>query len=267
MGWWFGIKLWKRVFLGLVLGVAFGLIVSNLLDAAAAETLLTRVRVVGDVFIASIRLVIVPLIFLTLVAGVLALGDPSRLGTIGAKTIALYLATTLFANFIGLAMGTIFQPGRGVDLGSAAPRAVSTESAGVLERLAQIAMKDPFEKLLSGDPTTLALTAMLVAAGAFAAFRSVGAGEKKPVSGVVFAALFSLGVAASSADILTVIFASLPSKMPHGSTRIIRWGLSENISINFVRGRRSCVMARPTAVSKPLIPKGALSNSNILRFM
>lgn len=209
MGWWFGTKLWKRVFLGLVLGVAFGVILSRTMDAAAAEALLSRTKIIGDVFIAMIRLVIVPLIFLTLVAGVLSLGDPARLGTIGFKTIALYLVTTLFANFIGLAMGTIFRPGEGVDLGNAAPREVSTQSVGFLERLAQMAMKDPFEKLLSGDSMTLALSAILFGAGIAAARLSVEAGERKSLSGVLFVALFTLGVAGSSADILIVIFASL----------------------------------------------------------
>ncbi|HBK90597.1 MAG TPA: dicarboxylate/amino acid:cation symporter, partial [Parvularcula sp.] len=102
MAGWFRIKLWKRVFLGLVLGVLFGVLVSRAMDAGAAEALLANVRVAGDLFIALIRLVIVPLIFLTLVAGVVALGDPARLGTIGVKTIALYLGTTVIANIIGL---------------------------------------------------------------------------------------------------------------------------------------------------------------------
>ncbi|HNR77121.1 MAG TPA: cation:dicarboxylase symporter family transporter, partial [Parvularculaceae bacterium] len=76
MGWWFRTKLWKRVFLGLILGVGFGLLVSQTMQPTEAEKLLTEIKIVGDVFIAMIRLVIIPLIFMTLVAGVLALGDP-----------------------------------------------------------------------------------------------------------------------------------------------------------------------------------------------
>ncbi len=209
MAGWFRIKLWKRVFLGLILGVLFGVLVSRTMDAGAAETLLSDVRVAGDLFIALIRLVIVPLIFLTLVAGVVALGDPARLGTIGLKTIALYLGTTILANIIGLGMGTLFQPGRGVDLGGAAPRAVSTESAGLIDRLAAMAAKNPFEGLMAGDALTLALTATLFAAGAVAAWLSIRAGERRAMSAIAFAALFALGVAGASADILVVIFVSL----------------------------------------------------------
>ena len=209
MGLWFRTKLWKRVFLGLVLGVAFGLLVSQTMETAAAEKMLTDFKIVGDIFIAAIRLVIIPLIFMTLVAGVLALGEPAKLGTIGLKTIALYLATTFFANIVGLAMGSIFRPGDGVDFGHTAPKEVSTEAAGLFERLAAMAGKNPFEKLFSGDPMTLSLSAILIAAGMIAAARATGAGEKKPLTGIVFVALFALGVAASSGDILVLIFISL----------------------------------------------------------
>jgi len=206
---WFRIKLWKRVFLGLVLGVLFGVLVSQTMEAGAAAALLAKVKIVGDIFIALIRLVIVPLIFLTLVAGVVALGDPGKLGTIGLKTVALYLSTTVIANVIGLGMGTLFRPGAGVDLGSAAPRAVSTDGAGFLERLQAMATKDPFAGLLAGDPMTLVLTAILVVAGVVAAILSIRAGERRPLSAIVFTLLFTIGVAGASADILVVIFVSL----------------------------------------------------------
>jgi Na+/H+-dicarboxylate symporter len=209
MSWWFGIKLWKRVFLGLALGVAFGLAVSQTMTPEAGGALLDQVKIVGDVFIAMIRLVIIPLIFMTLVAGVLALGDPAKLGTIGLKTILLYLLTTFFANIIGLTMGTIFRPGAGVDLGDATPREVSAEAAGFLDRIAGMVMKNPFETFLAGDLMTLALTAVLVAIAIIVALRSTEAGEKKPKSGVLFVVLFALGVAAASGDILVVIFSSI----------------------------------------------------------
>lgn len=209
MAGWFRIKLWKRVFLGLILGVLFGVLVSRMIGPAAAEALLGDIRIVGDIFIRLIRLLIVPLIFLTLVAGVLALGDPARLGSIGVKTIALYLGTTFIANFIGLGMGTLFQPGAGVDLGQAAPREVSTASQGLLERLADMATKNPFEQLLAGDPMTLALSGALMLAGAVAALLSIRAGEGRALSAILFAAFLTIGVAGASADILFIIFVSL----------------------------------------------------------
>ncbi len=209
MAWWFEIKLWKRVFLGLALGVAFGLGVTNLLGVEQGSALLTEIKIVGDIFIGLIRLVIVPLIFMTLVAGVLALGDPAKLGTIGLKTIVLYLITTFFANIIGLGMGTIFQPGRGVDLGDAVPREVTAEAASFWDRISGMLTKNPFEQFLSGSVMTLALTAVLLVIAIIVARRSTAAGEKKPKSGILFVGLFAFGVAAASGEILVVIFSSI----------------------------------------------------------
>lgn len=209
MAWWFEIKLWKRVFLGLALGVAFGISVTQIMGLEAGGALLTDIRIVGDVFIALIRLVIIPLIFMTLVAGVLALGDPSKLGTIGLKTIFLYLMTTFFANIIGLAMGTFFRPGAGVDLGDAEPRVVATEAAGFGDRIMGMITQNPFEQFLSGDPMTLTLTVLLIATAITVVWRAKDEDGKKGPGPIAFLALFALGIAMASGDILVVIFTAL----------------------------------------------------------
>lgn len=164
MAWWFGIKLWKRVFLGLILGVAFGLAVSQTMDPVAGEALLAKVKVIGDVFIRLIRMIVVPLVFFTLVAGIYAMGDPKKLGTIGIKAFALYLLTTFFANLIGLGMGTIFRPGEGVELGGAEPRQMG-EAQPIGERLMSIIPENPFMALVEGDILAVIFFALLLGVG------------------------------------------------------------------------------------------------------
>ncbi|WND02580.1 dicarboxylate/amino acid:cation symporter [Temperatibacter marinus] len=107
---WFDTALWKRVLLALILGVIAG----SLWGEGA-----TAISWLGDMFIRLIRMVIVPLVFLTLVSGVIAMGDPKRLGSIGIKTIMLYMGTTAVAIVIGLVLATLIQPGVGVDLAAA----------------------------------------------------------------------------------------------------------------------------------------------------
>ena len=63
-----------------------------------------------------IKMVIVPLVFSSLVIGVTSLGDIKKVGRIGIKTIGYYFATTAFAIIIGLAIGTIMQPGVGLHM-------------------------------------------------------------------------------------------------------------------------------------------------------
>ncbi|WP_411816962.1 dicarboxylate/amino acid:cation symporter [Hyphococcus sp. DH-69] len=164
MGWWFGIKLWKRVFLGLILGVAFGLFVSQTMDPVAGEALLAKVRVIGDIFIRLIRMIVVPLVFFTLVAGIFAMGDPKKLGTIGVKAFLLYLVTTFFANLIGLGMGTLLRPGAGVDLGGAEPKQMG-EMQPIGERLMAIIPENPFMALVEGDILAVIFFAILLGIG------------------------------------------------------------------------------------------------------
>ncbi|WP_323760861.1 dicarboxylate/amino acid:cation symporter [Maricaulis sp.] len=152
MGWWFKIKLWQRVLAALVLGVVFGLIASNTMGQDAATTWIdTYVRPVGLLFINLIRMLIVPLIFTTLVAGVIAMGKPSKLGSLGLKTIALYLVTTFFANVIGLTFGALFRPGAGADLAGVEAVPVNTDPPSVTERLLEIVPTNPVAALADGD--------------------------------------------------------------------------------------------------------------------
>ncbi|MEM9988607.1 MAG: cation:dicarboxylase symporter family transporter, partial [Pseudomonadota bacterium] len=100
------LPLWVRVIIALIAGGVVGYIFG---DTAAS------VRPIGDGFIKLIRMLIIPLVFTTIVAGVIAMGDPKRLGSLGVRTILLYLTTTAFAVTIGLVAGTIVKPGEGVD--------------------------------------------------------------------------------------------------------------------------------------------------------
>lgn len=113
---WFAIDLWKRVMLGLVLGAITGLILRETMGAAEAGAFVTSaIKPFGEAFISLIKMLVVPLIFTTLVSGVLAMGDPKKLGSLGGRALAMYMGTTVIAICFGLVMGTIVQPGAGFD--------------------------------------------------------------------------------------------------------------------------------------------------------
>jgi Na+/H+-dicarboxylate symporter len=116
-------KLWFRVLLGLVLGVAFGFAVGPLTADSGIDgkAFLTEyIKPIGTVFINLIKMVIVPLIFFSLVSGIISMTDANAFKRIGAKAVAAFLTTAAFAVCIGLAFGGIFEPGVGVDLSALA---------------------------------------------------------------------------------------------------------------------------------------------------
>jgi len=169
---WFKIALWQRVLGALVIGVIFGGILSRIMGGeAAASWLETFVKPVGDLFINLIRMLIVPLILTTLVSGVVALGDPKKLGSIGLKTMALYFATTFFANIIGMIFGLTFRPGDGVDLGGADAAPGPREAPTLVERLLGIVPDNPIAALADGDVLAIIFFAVLLGIGILMAGR------------------------------------------------------------------------------------------------
>ncbi|MCP9222161.1 dicarboxylate/amino acid:cation symporter [Erythrobacter sp. LQ02-29] len=103
---WFAIPLWQRVIAALVLGTITGLV-----WGPGAES----IKIVGDVFIAFIKMLVVPLIFFSLVSGVAAIGDLRKLGAVGGRALLLFVVTGQIAVWLGLFLGTVIQPGIGVD--------------------------------------------------------------------------------------------------------------------------------------------------------
>ena len=149
---WFEIPLWKRILVALVLGVVVGFFWGE--NAVG-------IKWIGDLFIRLIRMVVIPLVFVTLVSGVVSMGDPAKLGSLGVKTLALYMLTTLAAIVIGLTLATIIQPGAGVDLSNAVPNAVQ-ESVSLSERLMSMVPENPIAALAEGNILAIIFFALLV---------------------------------------------------------------------------------------------------------
>jgi Na+/H+-dicarboxylate symporter len=170
MRWWFSIKLWQRVLGAMALGIVFGVVLASVMGREAAAVWIDdNVRWIGTLFIRLIRMMIVPLIFTTLVAGIIAMGKPSKLGTLGLMTFGLYLVTTFFANVIGLTFGTIFRPGDGVDLSGASAEPVSFgEAPSLVDRLLSIVPENPIAALADGDVLAVIFFSLLIGVGIIA---------------------------------------------------------------------------------------------------
>ena len=149
---WFQIALWKRILGAMLLGVVLG--------ASWGEGVVA-IAWIGELFIRLIRMVVVPLVFVTLVSGLISMGDPSKLGSLGIRTLALYLVTTLIAISIGLCLAAIMQPGAGVDLSAVAPTSVQ-EAIPLSERLMSIVPENPIAAMAEGNILAIIFFALLL---------------------------------------------------------------------------------------------------------
>ncbi|MGA1018704.1 MAG: cation:dicarboxylate symporter family transporter, partial [Phycisphaerales bacterium] len=114
------------ILLGLVAGAILGEVLhrNDALDVAAA------MMNWGDlVLIRPLKLLVIPIVMLSVLVGVTSIGDPSRLGVIGGATLVYYLATMLAAVILGAVLVTSIGPGVGLDATTAEQLRVSGESA------------------------------------------------------------------------------------------------------------------------------------------
>lgn len=157
MRFWFAIPLWQRVLGGLFLGILAGLLWGP--DAEA-------IKWIGDFFIKSIRMLVVPLIFFSVVAGVASVGDLHRLGAVGWRALLLFVITGQVAVWLGLGLGTLFAPGLGVDTG-AIERGPTPEPNPVsaVDMILSIIPENPVQVMAAGQVLPLIVFALLVGIG------------------------------------------------------------------------------------------------------
>jgi DAACS family dicarboxylate/amino acid:cation (Na+ or H+) symporter len=109
----------QRILIAMAAGIVVGVLLNMLGSGfqAGSDFLVDGLfYVLGSIFIALLRLMVVPLVLVSLVCGVTALGDLKALGRVGIKTLGLYLTTTAIAITIALSLANVFDPGQGFQL-------------------------------------------------------------------------------------------------------------------------------------------------------
>ena len=106
-----------KIFISMVLGGICGGIISWIGNPDWSQIWLIDglFRVVGQIFISLLKMLVVPLVFVSLICGVSSLSDPKILGRVGGKTVGLYMITTGIAVTMALLAAVIFKPGVGAN--------------------------------------------------------------------------------------------------------------------------------------------------------
>ena len=149
---WFAIPLWQRVIGALILGIAAGLYFG---ESAAS------IKIIGDIFIAFIKMLVVPLIFFSLVSGVASIGDLRKLGSVGSRAMILFIVTGQMAVWLGLGLGTFVQPGAGVDTSAIQMDASRLEKAAAARENAKSASELIHELVPSSPVQVMAVVNVL----------------------------------------------------------------------------------------------------------
>jgi Na+/H+-dicarboxylate symporter len=117
------------IMIGLVLGIIVGAVLHG--SIASKDTLAEIGKYFGlitDIFLRMIKMIIAPLIFATLVSGIVHMGDTASLGRVGAKTMAWFIGATVVSLTLGMILVNILQPGVG---GTSLPLPPMDATAGI----------------------------------------------------------------------------------------------------------------------------------------
>lgn len=120
-------SLTKRIIIAMLAGLVVGVAINMATPAMAESGVWIQTYIVdglfdtvGQIFVKSLKLLVVPLVFVSLVCGSGALGEQGRIGPMAGKTIGLYMITTAIAISLALLVANIIEPGVGMDIATTA---------------------------------------------------------------------------------------------------------------------------------------------------
>lgn len=154
-----------KILLGLLLGFICGLILKAIPSNYIKDTLLLDgiFKIVGSGFTSAIKMMVVPLVFVSLICGSTSMGDINKLGRIGGKTVVFYLCTTAIAIIISLFLGVFLKPGMGLDMSNMVSGEVAIgESKSIVDIILNIIPSNPIQSLASGEMLQVIFFAVLI---------------------------------------------------------------------------------------------------------
>jgi Na+/H+-dicarboxylate symporter len=156
-----------RILIGMVAGLTLGMLIQ--LTGAGPDSLVRTLLVDGlldaggQIFIASLKLMVVPLVFVSLVCGAASLGGHGNMGRVGGKTVGLYLLTTGVAISIALLLALVIAPGEGASGADITPSEfVPKEAESIKDTLINIFPTNPIAAMAQGNMLQVIVFALLL---------------------------------------------------------------------------------------------------------
>jgi Na+/H+-dicarboxylate symporter len=163
-----------KIFIGMIAGIVIGAFLQMLFDDSgdrvfnifgmAFSTYGFFVdgifHIGGTIFINSLKMLVVPLVFVSLVCGVSSLTDPSKLGRLGGKSVGLYVMTTCIAVTLALIMALIVKPGEGFIIETEAEFSAN-QAPGLAQVIIDMFPSNPINSMAEGNMLQIIVFAVL----------------------------------------------------------------------------------------------------------
>lgn len=160
----------KKISLGnwMLIGMILGFIVGLILNFYVTNPFIKDIILVNNVFylggngfIKLMKMLVVPLVFFSIVVGVASISDIRKIGSIGGRTIGIYLITTALAVTIALLISSVIQPGDGLNMVGIV-KANASSNVTATDTLLNMIPDNPFSSLANGDMLPVIIFGLLV---------------------------------------------------------------------------------------------------------
>jgi proton glutamate symport protein len=170
-------RLWAQIFAGMFMGIAVGLLLSPsgaaLVDTETAYAVSGWLALPGYVFLALVKMVVIPLILSSIILGLTSSGDPAYLKRIAMRVFPYFALMTTTAVVIGISTATLIKPGnyvdkdlitRTVDVENAVPAATvpAADSETLPEKIVSLIPTNPLGAALEGQMLQVVIFAILM---------------------------------------------------------------------------------------------------------
>lgn len=154
------LSLSSKIFIGLLCGIFAGWLLAQMGESAFVATILGALAVIKSLFVNALKMMVVPLVLVSLICGTASLSDPKQLGSIGGKSLLLYLCTTAIAISMSLFFANLVNPGAGVvssgaEFSGASPQPLSQVLGGLVAA-------NPIQAMASGNMLQVIVFAILM---------------------------------------------------------------------------------------------------------
>ncbi|MCT4663402.1 MAG: dicarboxylate/amino acid:cation symporter [Tissierellales bacterium] len=157
-------KLTRNIFIALIAGIIVGIIINKMPESKWLDEIFVGygMAFIGDLFIRSIKMLVAPLVFFSIVCGSSSIGDMRKLGRVGGKTLGFYLTTTAIAITLAIGLASVLNPGIGLDLSNIVrEQPTIKESVPITQVLLNMIPKNPIKALADGEMLQIIVFAIL----------------------------------------------------------------------------------------------------------
>lgn len=152
----------KKILIAMLLSIFIGSFIKYLPQSTFINDYIVQglFDVGGKIFIAVLKMLVVPIVFISLVSGTCQISDTKKLGSLALKTFALYIITTAIAISIAIFLALLFQIGHGIHLASPT-HFNTTDLPSVKDTLINIVPSNPINAMAQGNILQIIVFALL----------------------------------------------------------------------------------------------------------